>query len=87
MIALTAVCLVSAGALGVCLYLLQRIITDHAEQRREWAQERTVLLNRIKPETAQPAIGEPEFPSPPGVIPDDDEAFWRSHGIDVSEVR
>ena len=84
MIALAAV---SIAALAALVFLLVTERTDHAEQRREWAQERTVLLNRIKPETAQPVIGEPEFPSPPGVIPDDDEAFWRSHGIDVSEVR
>ena len=60
---------------------------ERAKAEREWRQERSELLNRIKPETAQAAPGEPEFPSPPGVIPDDDEAFWRSHGIDVSEVR
>lgn len=84
MIALAAV---SVAALAALLYLLTTERADHAEQRREWAQERTVLLNRIKPETAQPVMGEPEYPSPRGVVPDDDEAFWRAHGIDVSEVR
>lgn len=84
MIALAAV---SIAALAALLYLLTTERADHAEQRRTWDRERAQLLNRIKPETAQPVIGEPEFPSPPGVIPDDDEAFWRSHGIDVSEVR
>ena len=83
MIALAAVALAAIAAL---LYLLTTERADHAEQRREWAQERTVLLNRIKPETAQPVMGEPEYPSPRSVV-DDDEAFWRAHGIDVSEVR
>ena len=83
MIALAAVALAAIAAL---LYLLTTERADHAEQRREWAQERTVLLNRIKPETAQPVMGEPEYPSPRSVV-DDDEAFWRARGIDVSEVR
>lgn len=84
MIALAAV---SIAALAALVFLLVTERSDHAEQRRTWDRERAQLLNRIKPETAQPVIGEPDFPSPPGVIPDDDEAFWRSHGIDVSEVR
>lgn len=83
MIALAAV---SLAALAALLYLLTSERADHAEQRREWAQERTVLLNRIKPETAQPVIGEPEWPSPRSVV-DDDEAFWAARGIDTSEVR
>ena len=84
MIALTVLALV---AIGVLLYLMTTQAASFETERREWARERAQLLNRIKPETAQPAPGEPEFPSPPGVIPDDDEAFWRKHGIDVSEVR
>lgn len=84
MIALAAV---SIAALAALLYLLTTERADHAEQRREWAQERTVLLNRIKPETAQPVMGGPEYPSPRGVVPDDDASFWAARGIDVSEVR
>lgn len=84
MIALAAV---SLAAIAALLYLLTSERADHAEQRREWAQERTVLLNRIKPETAQPIMGEPDYPSPRGVVPDDDAAFWASRGVNVSEVR
>ena len=84
MIALAAV---SIAALAALLYLLTTERADHAEQRREWAQERTGLLTRIKPETAQPTPGEPVWPSPKGVVPDDDEAFWRARGIDTTEVR
>lgn len=82
-----ALSVVSIAALAALLYLLTTERSDHAEQRREWARERTVLLNRIKPETAQPVLGEPDYPSPRGIVPDDDEAFWRAHGIDTSEVR
>ena len=60
---------------------------DFKAEREEWTRERATLLNRIKPETAQPVPGEPEYPSPRGVVPDDDDAFWRAHGIDTSEVR
>lgn len=82
-----ALSVVSIAALAALLYLLTTERSDHAEQRREWARERTVLLNRIKPETAQPVLGEPDYPSPRGIVPDDDAAFWRAHGIDTSEVR
>lgn len=82
-----ALSVVSIAALAALLCLLTTERADHSEQRREWARERTVLLNRIKPETAQPVLGEPDYPSPRGVVPDDDEAFWRAHGIDTSEVR
>jgi hypothetical protein len=82
-----ALSVVALAALSALLYLLTTERSDHAAQRREWAQERATLLNRIKPETAQPLIGEPEWPSPKGVVPDDDEAFWAARGIDVSGVR
>ena len=80
MIALAAVALAAIAAL---LYLLTTERAEHADQRREWAQERAQLLNRIKPETAQAVPGEPEWPSPKAVIPDDDEAFWAARGIEV----
>ena len=82
-----ALAVVSVVALAALLYLLVTERADHAEQRREWAQERTILLNRIKPETAQSVLGEPDYPSPRGVVPDDDAAFWAARGLDVSEVR
>lgn len=82
-----ALSVVSTAALAALLYLLTTERADHSEQRREWARERTVLLNRIKPETAQPVLGEPDYPSPRGVVPDDDAAFWAARGLDVSEVR
>lgn len=83
MIALTVLALV---AIGVLLYLMTAQAASFETERREWARERAQLLNRIKPETAQPVIGEPEWPSPRSVV-DDDEAFWAARGIDTSEVR
>lgn len=59
--------------------LLADISAAHERERIEWVRERQLLLNRIKPETAQyvPTPGEPILsPSPPSVPPDDDEAYW-----------
>ena len=82
-----ALSVVSIAALAALLCLLTTERADHSEQRREWARERAVLLNRIKPETAQPVLGEPDYPSPRGIVPDDDAAFWAARGLDTSEVR
>ena len=49
-------------------------------EREEWRRERGVLLNRIKPETAQAFDGE-ALPSLPAVGFDDDAAWWRARGI------
>lgn len=48
------------------------------QERKEWANERTMLLNRIKPETAQPALYDGPYVAPPAVAMDDDDAFWES---------
>lgn len=45
-------------------------------ERQQWMDERTLLLNRIKPETAQPVLGPVTNLSPAALPPDDDEAFW-----------
>ena len=58
-------------------WLLERRETAAAmeRERKQWWDERTQLLNRIKPETAQPILGQPvDVPAP--VAYDDDEAFW-----------
>ena len=47
----------------------------HERERREWHRERSELLNRIKPETAQ--YIPPEDPTPADPLPfDDDDAYW-----------
>ena len=74
-------------ALLCFVYLYTKEREDRARAEAEWARERSQLLNRIKPETAQVAPGGPEWPSPKGIVPDDDESFWKARGIDVSEVR
>lgn len=49
----------------------------HERERQQWADERTTLLNRIKPETAQP-VRMDHVPSPPAVNPFLDEDYWES---------
>jgi hypothetical protein len=53
----------------------------HETERREWRRERGVLLNRIKPETAQPVDDQPLGP----VLAVDefsDEDYWKARGIE-----
>lgn len=50
----------------------------HAEERREWQRERQLLLNRIKPETAQFVTPDETVHAPRAVRYDDDEDYWQS---------
>jgi hypothetical protein len=42
------------------------------------ANERGQLLNRIKPETAQPFLASPEIVAPPAIPTEDDGAYWET---------
>ena len=46
-------------------------------ERKEWMRERQLLLNRIKPETAQ-YIEPDTIHAPPAVSMFDDEDYWES---------
>lgn len=50
----------------------------HTRERREWWVERGVLLNRIKPETAQHVPTGDPVSAPPAVGFDDDDAYWKT---------
>lgn len=54
--------------------------------RRDWRQERSELLNRIKPETAQPLPGQTDDPDPPAVDLEHDEAYHQ-HQQELEEAR
>jgi hypothetical protein len=49
-------------------------------ERKTWARERGLLLNRIKPETAQPVDDSPpeSFNTLPFDGPDADETYWEN---------
>jgi hypothetical protein len=49
----------------------------HSQAEKRWMDERSTLLNRIKPETAQPLLGE-EIVTPEAVHPDLDQDYWES---------
>jgi hypothetical protein len=57
---------------------LTALLKAQETERDRWLEERTLLLNRIKPETAQPVMHTGEFFAPPAVEPDDDQAYWES---------
>jgi hypothetical protein len=57
-----------------------RLHDEHNRERDQWARERQLLLNRIKPETAQyVAPDKPIVPTPP-IGMDDDEGHWDRFG-------
>lgn len=47
----------------------------HGLERQEWHKERQLLLNRIKPETAQAVIGD-DAPILHAVTPESDKDYW-----------
>jgi primase-polymerase (primpol)-like protein len=59
-------------------FLLERHFQARAfaDERKGWTRERSELLNRIKPETAQPVDNGPvETPEQPAF--DDDAGYWK----------
>jgi hypothetical protein len=55
-----------------------RLHDEHNRERGEWTRERQLLLNRIKPETAQFVTPDEVAHMPPAVRFDDDEDYWAS---------
>jgi hypothetical protein len=62
-------------------WLTERVLEQHERERELWARERQMLLNRIKPETAQIIALDTHAHTPPAVAFDDDEAYWESRGV------
>lgn len=85
---LTAIFFVAALAAvtGLALFAGDRILKAWAQERAEWNRERQILLNRIKPETAQP-IGDEPTTVLPAVGWDDDEDFFAAQaGMSKEEL-
>lgn len=55
---------------------LTALMAAQATERDRWLEDRTLLLNRIKPETAQPVLHTGEVFAPPAIPVDDDDAFF-----------
>jgi hypothetical protein len=47
-------------------------------EREMWVNERTLLLNRIKPDSPQPMMTTGPLMAPPAVSMDSDEEYWKS---------
>lgn len=54
---------------------LEALRDEFAAERAEWARERGLLLNRIKPETAQPVLPA-DAETFEAVAPWDDDGYW-----------
>ena len=78
------VALFAAGLLlaGVHGHLqLRALRVAHERERRDWTMERGVLLNRIKPETAQ--LADTDDVQPVEVVSEfSDEEYWQARGVD-----
>jgi hypothetical protein len=70
-LALIAVLVTNQRALGL-------LNAAREQERKEWTRERQVLLNRIKPETAQYVESDEPIHAPQAVSMFDDEEFWES---------
>lgn len=51
---------------------------ERSQERSQWTEERSELLNRIKPETAQYKV--PEDADPDGEPVQTDEEYWEERG-------
>jgi hypothetical protein len=78
---MTVALIVLAVALVAVLVTNQRAMAllnaARESERKEWTKERQLLLNRIKPETAQYVAPE-TIHAPPAVSMFDDEEYWES---------
>lgn len=75
------VALFAAGLLAAAIHghlELRAARAAHDRERGEWHRERGLLLNRIKPETAQFVMPDEAVHTPPAVRYDDDEDYWNS---------
>lgn len=81
-----AVLLLALGVLGVGALFHLRVLDAHERERQEWTRERQLLLNRIKPETAQSIIEPHVVMQPPAVTFDSDEDYWQAQGPTKEEL-
>lgn len=59
------------------------LLVAHERDRAAWRRERSELLNRIKPETAQPLDQQPP-PAPLDELAfDTDDHYWKARGVEV----
>jgi hypothetical protein len=77
-----ALCLVLAAS-GL---LVKALLDERARAEKEWTRERQVLLNRIKPETAQPVGDESETVLPAVGWDDDDDFYAAQAGLSKEEL-
>lgn len=79
--AATAAVAVAAGS----MLLARGLLHAWERERAEWFRERQLLLNRIKPETAQPLPGDDEKVLPAAGWDDDEDVFAATRGMTKDE--
>ena len=63
-----------------------RLHDEHNRERDQWARERQLLLNRIKPETAQYIPTEDPKPAPAAIGMDQDDQYWLDQGLSREDL-
>jgi hypothetical protein len=57
--------------------IADNLLAEMRSARTEAAEERVQLMNRVKPESYQPPLSQPDTTiNPPAAAFDDDDAFW-----------
>lgn len=73
-------------AVAVLAGVIVVLLAAHERERATWRRERSELLNRIKPETAQALDSQPPVSAldeQPYLPPD--AAYWKARGIEVEQ--
>jgi hypothetical protein len=63
-----------------------RLHDEHSRERELWHRERQMLLNRIKPETAQFVPSTEPVQAPPALGFDDEQSYWESQGLSTDDL-
>jgi hypothetical protein len=75
-IAILAVLAVAVAQARERARYLTRLHDEHNREREQWIRERQLLLNRIKPETAQYIPAEGPVVQPKAIGMDQDDDYW-----------
>jgi hypothetical protein len=75
-----------ALAAGLGVLVVGHVTKAWETERKEWTRERQILLNRIKPETAQPVGDEPTTVLPAVGWDDDDDFYAAQAGMSKEEL-
>jgi hypothetical protein len=66
--------------------VLAEVLRERRRAEEQWTRERQLLLNRIKPETAQYIPTEAPQPVPAAIGMDQDDQYWMDQGMSREDL-